>query len=539
MPFPVRSEIVADEADIRNVINEYIIYKRKVHEEAYSTANREKLNEIFPQTETVLFRTVEAEQPKVTYVSMYSPIVLLELTPEQIYRACEADCVTGVYYDASSEDENYDQMSTAESITGTATLRENKGLDGTGIKNGMIENGVPTPDPTYFDTSKITYDEMLLTIDNTVNLNYVTAHASIVASILVGKNDGLVPNAELYCTSTQRTGKFYAGIEWLLAKGVNVINIGNTLGASATGYGLISIWMDHIALQHSVHVAIASCNIVNNYPETYISEAAYAYNVITVGASDSENNVASYSNYSATRYKPDLCAPGSVYVQYGASNDYYIDAQGMEHHQVITPARKIVHGTSIATPMVTAAVVQLCQNDSILLEYQDMLKSVLLAGTVVQGVVSSDGTLNNIAMQRKLGAGVLSAYNAYYVSNAGRCRGTSFGATTGVGDTYTRTFTVSSDDDFIRVALAWLNTSKLTSDSLHQNQQSTDEYTLENLQLTVIAPDGTYWTSYESTGNVQLIAFDPRVKGGTGTYTIRITRQSDKDTKIHFGLAWY
>lgn len=524
--FTATPVIELNEADIRQVTNDYIAYERKAHETAYTAVNQEKLNLIFPKTKMTLFRTIETDQPEVTYVSMYSPIILMELTAEQIFQACESEYVTGIYYDGSSESGDFDQVSFAKETTGTAELLENRGLDGTGIKIGMIEDGVPKPDSNYFYTNKITYDETLLDSNGELNQGYVTAHASAVASILVGKNDGIVPNAELYCTRRLRSGGWYAGIEWLLSKSVNIINISNKLmGTSADGYGSTSVWMDHIALQHSVHIVTSS----GNSGEDMMTEPKYAYNIITVGAVERDGTLAEYSAYSSTCYKPDLCAPGTVNVQYG---------MGVLLNNS-SDVRADVSGTSFSAPIVTAAVAQICQSNSTLLVCQDALKSILLAGTASPGAISSVGTLNNIAMERGVGAGVLDASNSYYVMNYARWRNLSFAATSGIGQTYTTTFTVSSSDTFIRVALAWLNTARLSNDTAHASQQTPETYTLENLQLSVIGPDGTYWTSYEETGNVQVIAFDPRKTGGTGTYTIRITRRTDYDSKIYFGLAWY
>ena len=68
---------------------------------------------------------------------------------------------------------------------------------------------------------------------------------------------------------------------------------------------------------------------------------------------------------------------------------------------------------------------------------------------------------------------------------------------------------------------------------------SEDEAIPVAVRVEGIEHDGSYWTSYDTTGNVQLLAFDPRVMGGVGTYTIQVTRLTDYDTKIYFGLSWY
>ena len=191
------------------------------------------------------------------------------------------------------------------------------------------------------------------------------------------------------------------------------------------------------------------------------------------------------------------------------------------------------YGTSFAAPQISAVLAQLCQRDSAVFTHQDMAKSILLASTVVTGIVSEPGPDSHTASQPGTGAGILNAWNAYSVLNNGRCRGTSFAANTGINATYTKTFSVSSKDSFVRVSLAWLADARI---SVADHAIADAKVTVEKLTLTVTAPDGTVWTSSAALSDMQLIAFVPNQ---TGVYTITVTRTSDLGTKIYFGISWY
>jgi len=73
---------------------------------------------------------------------------------------------------------------------------------------------------------------------------------------------------------------FYAGIEWLIGEGVNVINASMTLPQQPEYYNDYSEWVDHIAIMHDVHFVVSAGN---NGDEGYIRPPASSNNAITVG----------------------------------------------------------------------------------------------------------------------------------------------------------------------------------------------------------------------------------------------------------------
>lgn len=451
------------------------------------------------------------------YISRYTPTILANMTAQQIEQASKSDQVIAIYYEspavAPDEETNLQPASsttaTADSITEAFRVRDEKGLDGTGIKIGMIESGVPANDTEHFTTSNLFYDPIVCSEPNTVKTQYITPHASTVAYIMVGKSGGIVPNAAVYCTTVNaRPGGWWEGIEWLMDQGVNIINISHSLAdRQEARYNEYARWLDHVAIQHSVHIVIATGKTGSS---TYMGPGAFGHNVISVGGTEADGTLGAYSNYSILYHKPDLCAPGTITSPYMSS-----------------------YGTSFAAPQISAVLAQLCQRDSAVFTHQDMAKSILLASTVVTGIVSEPGPDSHTASQPGTGAGILNAWNAYSVLNNGRCRGTSFAANTGINATYTKTFSVSSKDSFVRVSLAWLADARI---SVADHAIADAKVTAEKLTLTVTAPDGTVWTSSAALSDMQLIAFVPNQPG---VYTITVTRTSDLGTKIYFGISWY
>lgn len=488
----------------KDSMDSYIEFKREKSREAYSSANIEKFNSIFPKTEKRLFMTVQRVQPVITYASVYTPTITLKLTKAEIETVNDSPLVDRIYYDPIDV-EDFDTMNVATNITQTAYIRDTLGFKGDGIKIGQIESYVPEFNNTTFTLSR-TF------ADSTAPTNPSNNHADQVASIMVGRNGGIVPNATLYSTSTNRPGDWRAGIEWLLSQGVNVINISNTLGKSTATYGEHSRWIDHIAIQHDVHVIVAAGN-TSTGP---LIEASMGNNVICVGGIDDRNTIstsddvfASFSQYVTTTYKPDLCAPATSITTPCGTNS----------------------GTSFAAPQVTAAVAQLCQQKSLLKTRQDLVKSILIAGTRQFETVSSSGTGNHIAMSYKFGSGMLDAKNSRYVNNSIRYRADTL--TSGM-TSFTQTFSVTSSDNFIRVALAWLRNSQFSSSSHSTGYPAS--VGLAQMTLIVRAPNGTTWTSSDTRGSVQVVAFVPPQ---TGTYTITVLRNTQTSTSTHFGVSWY
>ena len=196
-----------------------------------------------------------------------------------------------------------------ESVDGYYT-RDSLGFDGGRIKIGQIESGVPNKS-----------DEQLknATIDVNGSTN-VTQHATLVASILVGK-DGMAPGATL--SSAPFTGSASSlrdSVQTLINDGVSIINMSAYVPGDA---GTARNLADYVVFNYNITWVCAAGNYNYSHPTYDVTSPATAYNVITVGATDAKNDlypsndiIASYSCYltsGSLSDKPEVVAPGSKY----------------------------------------------------------------------------------------------------------------------------------------------------------------------------------------------------------------------------------
>lgn len=165
---------------------------------------------------------------------------------------------------------------------------------------------------------------------------------------------------------------------------------------------------------------------------------------------------------------------------------------------------------------------------------QAITKAILLAGISPCGGLSGTSVAGGTttAMLTQSGAGLVDAKAMRYVTQNSRFAG----GTLQAGDSYRKTFTVSSSDTLTRVALTWLKNNRITGS--HTSDVTVSDADCATLYLKVTSPSGVVYRSQCNRGNVQLISFDPTE---TGTYTIDVTVQeaSADESNIYYGLAWY
>ncbi len=482
------------------------------------------------------------DKEDVRFQSRYSPFLCLDISREGLEALVSSEHVYGVEYDypltVSPE------LSYMTKVSRSKYIRDNYGLKGSGVGIGMIEStGLP-------DTTKSSYTEIYnknFTRDTGVAVNYMP-HAAIVASILVGKNNGCAPNAKLYVTymsegeNNATHDAVFRRVEWLLGRtdpNVNIINMSAKITTSVlpTGvtftegsYDAASKWFDHIAMQHDVHFVKSSGSVDD--PENdvkNVTSPGVAYNGITVGSYttpdkdqswETTNSVLSdfscYLTAENTAFKPDLVAPGSVYGVSGLGSS---------------------SGTSNAAPMVAGIMAQLIGARPALATQQRALKAILLA-TAWNKLDSPgfNGVSGSSQIDNRQGAGKVDAKNARYTVNntlyvQALLSSGSF--------PYTTTATFSASASSARVALVWLKRNKITGSHYPttSGMPSITNPAISNLDLYVYAPNGTLVASSTTTrGNVEIVQFTPTV---SGTYTIKVTRPSGTTDKDALALAWW
>ncbi len=501
----------------------------------YAEAQTKRSNEFLKQYSNI-FTSKATENSEIFYVSKYAPSIQMELTPAQIAKLAKDLSVESIYYLPKSTAVN--SSTTAIETTRANYTRDTLGYNGSGLRIGMIEGGMPDKTLSFFNSSKIIYDptyanDTVTTLDEIEDMN----HATLVASIMVGQEttvgtntyEGVVPEATLYSSKSKVVNnnvQWRPGMEWLLSQYVSVINMSFTIiysNSYTDTYNSEDRWLEHIAINHSVHIVVAAGNYhKNKNPNSYIGTFAKAYNVITVGNLN-DNDTSSYNDDSiwhessffegnSTPYiirKPDLVAPGTN----------------------IATSQISGTGTSFAAPLVAGIVAQLCQAKPALKTQQDAMKAILTASInhSVHHYEPSDANYD------KYGAGVVDARSALYTASNSRYASSNFSSTAADGTCHYYTFNVTSSDSKIRVSLAWLKYASIAG-SNHENSLLT-EYNPADLDLRVYNSAGTVqYVSNDAVGNVEIVEMTSL---SPGTYTIEVKMYENFRGKVYYTVAWW
>lgn len=460
---------------------------------------------------------------KQMFVSTYSPLLILTASKQTLLEMERDSRVVSVelFIDSITEDE----LANANAISRADYVRDTCGNTGTGVKIGQIESGVPELGISELSNATI--------IRNGGNY---TSHATKVASVLVGRSDGVAPNATLYSVDCASKLYFYSGVEWLISQGVNIINMsmGYTEGAGVAGYyDTLARWVDHIAIMHDVHFVKSAGN--EGLYGGLISSPGMAYNAITVGGfcsmgtvsheDDSRYGFASYAEaVSAGRpEKPNLiaCCEG---LQINGVGDF--------------------DGTSAATPQVAGIIAQLCGYRSALKVKQTAVGAMLAAGASLKlegvrgsgergDIFRSDVRISgSTQISDYEGAGKVNARDARLIATTGNYWGVNVSAS---NFPYTQTVYINaSNDSLTRVAIFWLKRNSLAATD-HTTGTVAQE-SIPNLDLKVFAPDGTLvGSSTTSYSNFEIVQFYTPT---TGTYSIQIIKRGTGSTlRENVGIA--
>lgn len=462
----------------------------------------------------------ETRKGKRLFFSQYAPMIRAELTPAEIKLLAQDDRVQSIYYSPPVEVVNASNMSIP--TIGADYTRDTLGYTGSGIKIGMIEPGIPDKDAPFFTTENITCD--------TSNTAYETDHASQVAAIMVGKSatvngvtyKGIVPDAKLYAAYCSDSDEWIEQVEWLLSKNVHVINMSMGFPTLQGEYTILDKWLDHIAINHNVHIVVAAGNSNDENEENRkITSPGMAYNVLTVGAIDDNNTtcydddiLAAYSCWRETTgaNKPDLVAPGTNITTSAGENS----------------------GTSFAAPHVTAVVAQLCQRKPELKLLQDAVKAILTA-SVSHSEIRHHTMEGVIEDYDKCGAGVVNARSACSTIIESRYESGSFAANTEDGTQVMYTFNVTNTNRNVRVSLSWLKCSVFAEGEDHTSENLTTG-TLANLNLYVYDSAGEIVCANDVGINTEIVEFKPT---RTGTHRIYVKQTTHSNKRVYYGLAWW
>lgn len=234
------------------------------------------------------------------------------------------------------------------------------GYRGTGIKVAIVDTGIDRAHPDF--SGRIVTGASFVDGDFQDDNGHGTHVASITAGTGAaqgGQYVGVAPEASLYVarvldgSGSGSMSGVMAGVEWAVDQGVQVMNL--SLGGSGSSDGQDALSMTcNAAVSRGIVVCVAAGNAGPS--ARTIGSPGAAVDVITVGAADRSDHVASFSSRGPTadgRTKPDICFPGTDIVAARASGT----SMGSPVSALYTSAS----GTSMATPHAAGVAALLLQ----------------------------------------------------------------------------------------------------------------------------------------------------------------------------------
>lgn len=286
------------------------------------------------------------------YVSNYSPFISFNLevdknTTQILNKIALNDEIENIFV---STYENKTNLEMAKKFVGAREIINSGELSGDGIVVGLLEPGIVDKNHDNFSSTNLEIRNELFYSETP------TEHANIMGSIIAGKN-GIAKKAKLL--SVELNGDPISEIDWLLDRGVNIINCSYG-DASPNGiYSSKSAYMDYIVDQYKVTIVSSSGNVIDN--NKYVANPGLGYNVLTVGSCSNTSYVPrSFSCYQVQDgpQKPNIVAPGY------SMNIYPFGLQ---------------EGTSVSAAFTTGCIALLMEKCVLLRTSPEMVRTLLMA----------------------------------------------------------------------------------------------------------------------------------------------------------------
>jgi len=376
--------------------------------------------------------------------------------PAEIERLAMSESVLGVYLDGPVNVEMPAENTSNRSILCPATdigaeKLWQKGIDGQGITVAVIDSGIDRNHPDL--AGKVIGEKNF--VDDEASSDDLLGHGTMVAGIVAGsgassggKYRGVAPGASLLNvkvidkSGNGKISDIIAGIEWALYNGADVLSLslgGMNLGetnppitmaadnaadagavvcvaagnrnntkleglAQSAGSGSVSSEDRRIGVSQQSQdkdVLLLLVPILLALPPGLIDSPGDGVRVITVGSSDCEGRIASFSGSGPTRdgrTKPDVVGPGVDVIStvpMALEGPKYVD---------IYYARE--SGTSLSTPAVAGLA-------ALLLQAQPELTPAGVKAALAKGAERLNNSLGEEYEQYYQGAGLINAERSY------------------------------------------------------------------------------------------------------------------------------
>lgn len=354
-------------------------------------AVEERLPVIVRYTET----TRDIDVTPMNVERSYSIIAAMagQATPEQIEQLSEDPGVTVVWLD----EEVHTCLDVSVPMLDTPQVWD-AGVTGTGVTIAVVDTGI---DPDHPDLTGRVAEMVDFTGEGARDNN---GHGTHCAGIAAGSGEasdgtyrGVAPGATLLGakvlrgSGTGRMSDVMAGVEWAVDEGADVISLSLGSPGPCDGTDALSVTCDA-----AVDLGVVICAAAgNDGPSGRVGSPGCARNVITIGASDDDDRVASFSSRGPTgdgRIKPDVVFPGVNIVAARADGT----GMGRPRDDTYTEAS----GTSMATPHAAGAA-------ALLLEAEPSLAPAQIKEYFTGAAIDLELEPNT------QGAGRVDVYNAY------------------------------------------------------------------------------------------------------------------------------
>ena len=330
------------------------------------------------------------------------PCIAAEATPEDIHRLAENPAVERIWYDMPVH---------AMLDVSVPHIRANKvwaqGDEGAGVRVAILDTGCDMGHPDLKDRVRKSKD-----FSGKGTAQDGNGHGTHVASIIAGsgaasngKYRGVAPKADLFIAKVLddegrgRMSDVMAGLDWAVDENAQVVNLSLGSDMNCDGTDALSEACD-AAAGKGVVVVVAAGNS-GPMPRT-VGSPGCAREVITIGASTDDDQVASFSSRGPTsdgRVKPDVVLPGVNIIAARAKGTSLGSGQIDEYYTSLS-------GTSMATPHASGVVALLLAANPSLTPRQvkEVLKST---------AIDLEENMNS------QGAGRVDAYAAWEMAKSG------------------------------------------------------------------------------------------------------------------------
>lgn len=427
----------------------------KERTDIYKSARKAIAREEYDEKSGNVKNKLSLNENDIIFSSQYAPMIIANMTPEEIDNASKLSDVEEIGYyeepEISEPSVDRDEGIGAREAMGLPKVYEKLGLSGKNVNVALIESYLPGPVPNEeleIDLSKVIVAEdpnyVISPSINQVDKNH--SHPYNTFRVMAGSQTGIAKNINMYATNL-----CFSNVEALLEYDIDLVefnvsyevrdrNYTNDKDLNSDSvpnpefkYAFMDKYYDHIISQHNVTMIVAGGNSGSHEDDWYdkdyknpdgtygrwasgarITAPGMAYNAITVGGYNNNNTGDN---------------PEDDWLENYCWKNKYDNMTGCEKPDVIMPSNFPGGGTSVASPALTAEIALMLELKPSLSLHPQEIKAIVLASchrkvkqtdeqgwqeTMEQGITERQGagapdawTMASIISQGTYGSGIL------------------------------------------------------------------------------------------------------------------------------------